>query len=106
MTRQSSTCTESSTSKRDRHEREGGCALPGEILHLAAARQLPGRRLLGTNCKKSAEVILRLSTRAEGPNLKLSGRGFDHDGEGGVAIEAGMPRACAPERRRNRRNGR
>lgn len=40
--------------------------------------------------EKSAEVILRLLTTTEGPNLKLSCRDFNCDVKGDVAIETEM----------------
>ncbi|CAL8475618.1 protein of unknown function (plasmid) [Caballeronia sp. S22] len=50
----------------DRHKREGGCVIPGEIC--AAAEVLLASRGAGMAVQKSAEGIL--GREAEGPNMK------------------------------------
>jgi hypothetical protein len=51
----------------DRHKREGGCALPGEICQ-SAARLLRSRGC-GMDWQKSAEAIVKYIDRTEGPNV-------------------------------------
>lgn len=57
----------------DGHKREGGCALPGEVLS-PALEALPRLRGQGISGKKSADGIVGGLDPAEGPNV--------NDGEG------------------------
>jgi hypothetical protein len=57
----------------DRHKREGGCAIPGEIWRRAAV--LRGSRGSRRRCQKSAEAVVGDGT--EGPNDDTESRTVD-----------------------------
>ena len=58
----------------DRHKREGGCVIPGEVC--MGAIVLPASRGVGMLMQKSAEAIVGGDT--EGPNRDTASRQRDH----------------------------
>jgi hypothetical protein len=69
------TCTESVRRISDRHKRESGCAIPGEIWQCAEreAERLPTSRGDGTHRQKSADGIVGSGQGAEPTRVTTEG---------------------------------
>ena len=84
-----------------RHKREGGCALPGEVLESAFKSRLPEPQGDGMDPKKSAEGIVGSLDRTEGPNMMRAEEDLrfkdDKEAEGRVGIPGAQAEAKPAE---------